>query len=224
MSVSEHLGIRLAEYDERIRTFIPDYDEFLDAAAQALHALPTSACHIIDAGSGTGALAARCLDQLVEARVTAMDADAGMLDLARRRLEVYGERASTIVGNFLTMAIPTCHAITGSLTFHHVRTSDRKREMYRAFRRSLLDDGLLILADCCPSEDERLAARERDAWRAHLRETYADPEIDEHFATWSREDVYFPLGTELDMLADASFHTEVVWRRGAFAVLAARCR
>jgi hypothetical protein len=33
MGVAAHLGIRLREYDARIRTFIPHYEEMLDAAA-----------------------------------------------------------------------------------------------------------------------------------------------------------------------------------------------
>ena len=34
MGVASHLGIQLTEYDRRIRTFIPDYEEMLDAAAK----------------------------------------------------------------------------------------------------------------------------------------------------------------------------------------------
>jgi hypothetical protein len=33
MAVSSHLGIDVAEYDERIRTFVPYYEEMLDVCA-----------------------------------------------------------------------------------------------------------------------------------------------------------------------------------------------
>ena len=36
MSVATHLGIDLGEYDARIRTFIPHYEEMLDVAAGSL--------------------------------------------------------------------------------------------------------------------------------------------------------------------------------------------
>lgn len=39
MAVAAHLNIDLAEYDQRIRTFIPYYDEMLDAAADVLRTL-----------------------------------------------------------------------------------------------------------------------------------------------------------------------------------------
>ena len=55
MSVAAHLGIRLSEYDRRIRTFIPRYEEILDAAAASV--VP-KARTIVDLGIGTGALAA----------------------------------------------------------------------------------------------------------------------------------------------------------------------
>ncbi len=189
VAVASHLGIRLVDYDAKIRTFIPDYDELLDAAVSALHALNTATPHIVDCGTGTGALSARCLRAFREARVTAIDEDAEILELARQRLQSDAQRASTLLGSFLDIPIPGCHAIIGSLSFHHVRTADRKREAYRTFRASLPQGGLLVSADCCPSSDKRLAELERGTWRQHMRQTYSDSEIDGHFAAWADEDV-----------------------------------
>ena len=50
MSVATHLGIDLAEYDARIRTFIPHYEEMLDVAASVID--PKSET-IVDLGIGT---------------------------------------------------------------------------------------------------------------------------------------------------------------------------
>jgi len=58
MSVASHLGIKISEYDARIRTFIPDYEEMLRVAASAV---PRAARTILDLGVGTGALSAACL-------------------------------------------------------------------------------------------------------------------------------------------------------------------
>ena len=38
MGVATHLGIKLSEYDARIRTFIPDYEEMLGVAAEVIPA------------------------------------------------------------------------------------------------------------------------------------------------------------------------------------------
>src|SRR5207247_1042073 len=74
---------RLVEYDARIRTFIPDYEEMLASAGACV---PRDARTIVDLGIGTGALAARCLLRARRAIVVGVDADAAMLELAARRL------------------------------------------------------------------------------------------------------------------------------------------
>ncbi len=222
MSVAAHLGIRLSEYDARIRTFIPDYEELLDAVAASLGSLRETASQVTDLGTGTGALADLILRQLPGAVVTAFDEDPAILALAGERLRPFGTRASVVAGNFLDVEIPRSHAVVASLALHHVRTAERKQAFYARLRGSLPENGLLVSADCIPSADERLAEAGRRAWRMHLRRTYSDAETDGYFAAWAAEDVYFPLPEELAMLAQAGFSPDVVWRRGTFAVIAAR--
>ncbi len=48
MAVSSHLKIALPEYDARIRTFIPDYEEMLDAAAASLVAAERPLMAVVD--------------------------------------------------------------------------------------------------------------------------------------------------------------------------------
>ena len=222
MSVVSHLQIRLDEYDSRIRTFIPAYEQLLAAAAAALRALPTSSPRLVDLGTGTGALAACCLRTLPCASVTAIDEDAAILDIARERLGAIGAVASFVQASFLDAALPSCDAVVASLALHHVRTTTRKLQLYRDCAAALAPGGLLVSADCCPSADPALAALERDAWRAHMRQSYSEEEIDGYFAAWAQEDVYMPLASELGLLREAGFMPEVVWRNGAFAVIAAR--
>src|SRR4029450_9938556 len=87
MGVASHLGIDLREYDARIRTFIPDYEAMLQAAAATLRtAARTRAPFVVDLGIGTGALAEACLKTLPRARFAGIDEDEGMLAAARARL------------------------------------------------------------------------------------------------------------------------------------------
>ncbi len=103
MSVASHLGIKTGEYDRQILTFIPYYDEILDAAADALVALDRPARLLLDLGTGSGALAARCLKRLPGARVVGIDGDRAMLAMAEKRL---GKKLTPVVGNFETTAFP----------------------------------------------------------------------------------------------------------------------
>ena len=227
MSVASHLNIPLDEYDARIRTFIPEYEQMLDAGAHALMALAAPAPVVVDLGTGTGALASRCMSVRSDANVIAIDEDAGMLDIARRRLARDGAAASFAHGSFLDVAVlngavPRCDAIVASLALHHIRTLERKQQFYDDCHTVLVSDGLLVSADCFVSADARLAELERAAWRAHLRRSYSDADTDGYFAAWAAEDVYLPLVRELAMLRDAGFAPEVVWRIAPFAVIVAR--
>ena len=215
MSVASHLGIELAEYDHRIRTFIPAYEEMLGAAADAVD---TRARTIVELGVGTGALAARCLKRVPKASVVGIDADSGILALAGRRL---GRRAKLLIGNFVRTSLPPADAVVASFALHHVRTRDAKARLYQRVRAALRPGGLFISADCHPASDRARAASQRDAWKTHLCASYDAVEAEALLRAWGREDVYVPLDEELALLKRAGFGVDVAWRRGAFAVIVA---
>jgi tRNA (cmo5U34)-methyltransferase len=215
MSVASHLGIRLPEYDARIRTFIPDYETMLDVAASVV---PARARTIVDLGIGTGALAARCLVHAPRARIVGIDADAGILELAARRL---GDRATVVAGSFLRVPLPACDAAVASFSLHHVRTRAAKRALYRRVRAALRPRGRLVIVDCQPAGDATLWTAQRQTWLEHLRVTYSDTQARRLLAAWSREDVYVPIESEIELLRRSGLRAEILWRRNAFAVLAA---
>jgi SAM-dependent methyltransferase len=216
MSVSSHLRIDLAQYDRRIRTFIPYYDEMLDAAAALL---PSRLSTIVDLGVGTGGLARRCQARVPAARLIGIDADPSILAIAARRL---GKRAELVHGSFAAVAIPRADAVVAALALHHVRTDAARIRLYRRIHRALPAGGLFVSADCHPATHPFARTLQRRAWRDHLRRTYSEREAAAYFRSWQREDVYTPLARELSLLARSGFDVEVAWRRGMFAVVAAR--
>jgi ubiquinone/menaquinone biosynthesis C-methylase UbiE len=218
MSVASHLGIRLPEYDARIRTFIPDYEEMLDTAAALV---PVSTRTIVDLGTGTGALAARCLRRAPGARVLGIDADPQILGLAAKRL---GRRASLVASSFLRTPIPRCDLVVASFALHHVRTRPAKALLYRRIRRALGRTGLLVTVDCQPSPTRAVALAQRAAWLTHLERFYSKRQAAGLLRAWSTEDVYVPLDAEMGLMGAAGFAADLIWRKGAFAVLRATPR
>lgn len=213
MGVATHLGIQLSDYDARIRTFIPDYEEMLDVAAAAI---PARTKTIVDLGVGTGALAASCSARAKQARIVGIDVDPEIMKLAKRRL---GRRATFMPGSFLGAEIPPCDAVVASFALHHVRTHAAKNKLYERIYVALAGDGVLVTVDCHPGRDPDLARKQRQAWTAHLRKTYSKPEAGKLLSSWAREDFYTSLGAELELMRQNGFAVEVLWRRGAFAVL-----
>ncbi len=218
MSVAEHLGIRTDEYDAQILTFIPYYDEILDNAAAALDALERPGRVIVDLGTGSGALAARCVRRLKGARVIGIDSDPGMLAMAARRL---GRKLTPVVANFEAAPIPRCDVVTASFSLHHVTTPAAKARVFAKAFRALAPGGMLIDADCATAASPVLRQRDMAAWHGHLASTHGKAGATKFLRAWADEDTYFTLDQETSLLADAGFRVDVAWRRGAFAVIAA---
>jgi ubiquinone/menaquinone biosynthesis C-methylase UbiE len=213
MGVASHLGIKLPEYDARIRTFIPDYEEMLGVAAAAI---PARTRRIMDLGVGTGALSARCVQSAPRAQIVGVDMDPAILALAARRL---GDRATFIAGSFLRTPFPPADAVVASFALHHVRTRAAKAALYRRVHAALRREGLFLTVDCQPAGDPAVRRAQRDAWLAHLRRAYSASKAAALLDAWSREDVYVPLDAEVALMQRSGFRVEVLWRRGAFAVL-----
>ena len=215
MSVASHLGIDLSEYDSRIRTFIPHYEEMLDVGAEAI---PPAARTLVDLGIGTGALSSRCLTKARHARAVGIDVDPAILALAQRRL---GSRASFTTGSFLRAPLPACDSVVASFSLHHIRTRPAKASLYRRIREALRPGGLFVSVDCHPAADADVRRNQLAEWLAHLRRAYTPAEAKALLASWSHEDVYVPLDAEVALLRAAGLRVELLWRRGAFAVIRA---
>jgi SAM-dependent methyltransferase len=219
MGAASHLGIDLREYDARIRTFIPGYEQLLEISSTVLHATVKSRSPlIVDLGTGTGALAEWCLHERPQARIVGVDEDAGMLAAAAKRLR---RRFTGLQGSFETVDLPECDAVTACLALHHIPTPARRLRLFRRIHRALRQNGVLIVADCYLSSDARVRALDRALWLDHLRTNYTARQAHAYFRAWAREDVYAPLRDEIAHLERAGFTVDVPGRRGPFAVVVA---
>jgi len=221
MSASAHLGIDLAEYDARIRTFVPNYETMLGTAAAALRtAIRARAPLIVDLGIGTGGLSAACLEAMPRARVIGIDEDAEMLAAARARL---GGRLRTAVhDSFERAAIPRCDAVVASLALHHIPTPARRVRLFRRLRAALGRGGVLVSADAHPSSHPRLLAAERATRMKNLQQTYTAAEARGFLRSWARDDHHVTLEDELALLRRAGFGVDIAWRWRVYTVIVAR--
>jgi spermidine synthase len=220
MSVAQHLKIKLSEYDQRIRTFIPNYEEMLAEVAATTALVEKKQPAIVDLGIGTGALAARCLAISPWARVVGIDSDPEILALAQRRLaQKRASKPNLIHGNFVENALPRCDAIVATLALHHIAAARTKQLFYAKCFAALRRGGILANGDCFMAENPKLSQRYMKIWEKHLRRFYSPRQAQGFFAAWADEDTYFPLAQELAMLKAVGFEAEVTWRRAPFAVV-----
>ena len=220
MSVSTHLAVSPAKYDARIRALIPLYDELIPEVARALAHAARPVRLVVDLGIGTGALARACLESVPAARVWGIDADAGMMAIASRRLGRLSRRVTMTTGSFLDEELPSCDAIVASYSLHHIRTARAKLAFYRRCYRALRPGGVLINGDCAPASTPRGFARDLDIWFGHLGKTFGGRAGGRRvYESWADEDVYVPLAEEIRLLQRAGFEVDVPWRRSPFAVM-----
>lgn len=221
MSVAAHLKIRVEDYDERVRTFIPGYENLLNAAAAACGTAlrgirrPT----ILDLGTGTGALAAGCLEAMPSATIAGVDTDPEMLRIATRRFSRRRRPVTLVCGDLTHTPIPPVDAVVATLALHHIPTPVRKRAFYKRCFAALHPGGVVVSGDCHPSSVAALAARQMQGWISHLRQSYSAGETRRFFTAWAEEDTYMTLEEELAILQSAGFAVDVAWRRSGFAVV-----
>jgi ubiquinone/menaquinone biosynthesis C-methylase UbiE len=152
-------------------------------------------------------------------RIIGIDADAEILRVAARRLR--RGKATLVHGSFVGTPFPVCNAFTASFALHHVESSRVKRELFRRAHAALKPRGLLVSADCHPPTSPWLAKQGRAGWLSHLARRYGRRKGAEFLRTWQHEDFYTTLETETRLLQSAGFTTDVIWRRGLFAVIVA---
>jgi SAM-dependent methyltransferase len=216
MGATAHLGIKFGEYDATIASLIPHYKALIEAAADAVDAAAPRSPAVVDLGTGSGALAAQILKVRPKARLIGIDADVSMLDAARKRLK---GRIDTIEDDFELARIPRCDVVSASFSLHHIDTGRKKAALYKRCFTSLRDGGIFVSADCFLASSAKLRQRNRQAWLNHLQRKYTKRKSEQFLRTWAKEDVYFTLDREVELLKEAGFSTEVTWRQDSFAVV-----
>jgi tRNA (cmo5U34)-methyltransferase len=109
--------------------------------------------------------------------------------------------------------------VSASFALHHVPTGGRKRALYKRCFQALRQGGMFVSADCYLASSAQLQKRNREQWLEHLQRAYTRKKAETFLRTWAKEDVYFTLDREIELLREAGFGVEVPWRKDSFAVV-----
>jgi len=115
-------------------------------------------------------------------------------------------------------------AVVSSLALHHLETDADKRAFYRRIYEALAPDGVFYNADVVCGASEPLQDKYLDAWRAFMRRSVPDDEIE---GTWLpryyAEDRPAPLVDQLVWLSEIGFREiDVMWKYFNFSVYGGR--
>jgi len=201
-SVESHLQLQITEYDQLIRRFIPRYDEMLDEAVYLIRDTVGDTGRLVDLGIGTGALAERVIKAIPKAQIIGIDADVKMLEEAARRLSP--DRTELRLQDFFLELPVAQNGYFAALALHHIANLSRKQALYQKIYDGLLPGGLFLNADAM----------------FDISAGFAEAEAFYHLQSWRKEDTYFGLETELELLRKAGFtDCDVAWRYGPMAVI-----
>lgn len=220
-SVSSHLHLNTAEYDQAIRRLIPYYDESRGVQLDLLAAAKMSAvARVVDLGGGTGSLAEVILESFPRTSVLVRDIDRHMLEAARARLFRFGSRVELEFGSFAD-PIPPSNAVLAAFALHHIPNLKEKSEVYRRIREALLPGGVFLNTDAVSGP---FWTRLRDEWAVFMAgQGFSLDQAYQNLNDWAAEDTYFSVGEEIRAMEQAGFERpECFWRRGPIAILGAR--
>jgi tRNA (cmo5U34)-methyltransferase len=217
-SVESHLQLQVAEYDELIRRFIPRYEEMLDEVVYLIRSLVGDSGEFVELGIGMGSLTERVINAIPKARTIGIDADPKMLEEAARRLSSHQDRIRLRLQDFFSELPAAQNAYFAALALHHVPNLSLKQTLYQKIYDALAPGGLFLNADAMFDDSDLNWQRKR--WTAHLVSAgFAEAEAFDHLRSWKKEDNYFGVETELELMNKAGFsHCDVAWRYGPMAI------
>ena len=218
-SVSDHLHVTIADYDRFIRTVIPHYETMRAVQLELLARCLPSDGRVVDLGGGTGALARAVAEKFPGICVEIWDTDPAMLEVARERCAVFGDRVHLVARSFAE-PLRACDAVVACIALHHVKDMAAKGKIYANIFQALHPGGIFANADCVMSETPAVRSASYEGWAKFMEEQGLSPaEAQQQFTEWAKEDYYPPLATELGLLTEAGFaEPDCFWRTAPFTV------
>ncbi|MGB8411193.1 MAG: methyltransferase domain-containing protein [Candidatus Binatus sp.] len=173
-SVQHAFDLAAEDYDRTRRRLVPGFDDFYRAAIDLIRFPHDSRLKVLDLGAGTGLLSAFIAYSFPQARITMVDISSEMLERARARFELGGERFRFEVSDYGIDPIQEKYdAVVSALSIHHLG-DDQKRSLFDRIHGALNDGGVFVNA-----EQFRGATPERDRfhherWITRVRELGMD--------------------------------------------------
>jgi tRNA (cmo5U34)-methyltransferase len=173
-SVQHAFDIAAEDYDRARRRLVPGFDDFYRAAIDLIRFPRESAIKVLDLGAGTGLMAAFIAYSFPNARITMVDISNEMLERARARFELAGERFRFEVSDYGVDRIQEKYdAIVSALSIHHL-ADEQKRSLFGRIYGALNDNGVFVNAEQfrCATPERHTFHHER--WVARVRELGVD--------------------------------------------------
>ncbi len=232
-----------AGYDAAAVFIHPLYETIQQQILSLLPQAPDDEFLLVDAGGGSGRLAALFLERFPRASAIVVDQSEAFLALAAARLARFGARGATLLARLQDdwpARLPTApHAIVSMSAIHHLSPAE-KQALYQKMHAALAPGGVLLNGDEVRPADDAAFLAELHAWSDHMRRMQDSGQIpaqmDEILDHWrhrnilefgqpkqSGDDQQETIAAQLHYLRLAGFTTaDCPWHEQMWAVIRGR--
>jgi len=173
-SVRHAFDLAAEDYDRTRRRLVPGFDDFYRAAIDLIQFPHDSQIKVLDLGAGTGLLAAFIAYSFPQARITMVDISSEMLERARARFELGGERFRFEVSDYGVDPIEEKYdAVVSALSIHHL-SDEQKRSLFARIHGALNDGGVFVNAEQCRGATPERHRFHHERWITRVRELGVD--------------------------------------------------
>jgi tRNA (cmo5U34)-methyltransferase len=202
-------------------TAIIDSLLMLDTLTRAAAAVTPQAVSLLDIGCGAGNYTLKMLGVIPDLQVTLVDLSQPMLDRALERIRPATRGSVTAFqADIRDLPLPPeqFDMILAGAVFHHLRSDDEWRVVFRKCFLALKPGGAMWIADMIEHETAPVQALMWARYGVYLVNLGGEAYRDQVFAYIDREDTPRSLNYQLEVLRSAGFaEVEILHKNGCFA-------
>ncbi|MFZ2384653.1 MAG: methyltransferase domain-containing protein [Candidatus Omnitrophota bacterium] len=218
LEIKRHFEREAKIFDKCFFKVAPFYKEAIETLVLALPFKNGKKLKVIDLGCGTGNITMAVKERYPDASVVCIDLAQNMLELAKVKLNKYGNIEYWLGDIRDYDYIGKCGAVVSSLVLHHLDKED-KRRFYRRIHSALPAGGVFYIADFVLPSNGYLAKVYVEEWKKFMAKSLTPPQIAKTLANHKREDRPAELMFELALLRESGFkEVDVIWKRYNFCV------
>jgi tRNA (cmo5U34)-methyltransferase len=219
--VKHHFDSIAPDYEWLINRLVPYYQKQNSLMMDLIPLERKTAFRALDLGAGTGVLSRLLLDTFPNARVTAFDISAVMLETCRKKLWAYPNRATYIQGDFTKDDFGDGYdVIFAGLVLQHADDLGR-RAFFRKAIGKMKSGGTLLSRDIVRGSTPHLTEEYERLWRLYMRAQGEDGAV--WYSKFQAKDPPATVDDLLNWQKEAGFRdVDCHWRYLNFAITGGR--
>jgi tRNA (cmo5U34)-methyltransferase len=180
-----------------------------------------NAFELLDIGCGAGNYTLKMLSKINNLNCTLNDLSLPMLEKARERVRLETEGSVSIIqSDMRDLNLPDDHfdIILGSAVFHHLRSDEDWKLVFKKIFKTLKPGGSFWISDLISHQSEAINSLFDNRYGKYLEELGGTEYRDKVFAYIAYEDTPRSLNFQLDLLREVGFtNLEILHKNACFA-------